>query len=197
MFKSHDRIWDSDGNGFTTDDLRLITGWKNAYVNLLIKESANLTLSDFVKVWQRKSKNRRHAVTVVDSYGDVFSMKELGKILGRSKSWTIKIKKKFHLNTVEEFIYFIKNPPPAEDGLRARSTPQNVPSRALKFDRGKYCYRGNFGIICENYNSCMDVRLYHNKHHERYEEDGSCFKAESYGLGYNKKFADMCVAREI
>jgi len=175
------RIEDEDGNGFTVYDMSMIFGISKTYINELLRKHKTKSLREFVEIWKLFENNRRPPIYIMDEAGDKHNLKQVGALVGRSKSWVLKVYKRYNLKTLEEYKQFTVNP------SSLRKDP-NIATKALvkpiEFSRGKVCYRHNFMLVCIHYTSCADSRS-EGKHHERYKTDGTCF---DHGEEYDGRY---------
>jgi len=166
------RLLDSENNVFSVSEVMIMYQLSRVYVNELIKSHNIKTVKEFSRILKekRENKTRNDAVYLPNKHGEMFSIKQMAKKIGRSVSWVRRAHKEFGCRTVEELVQMKKDPP--------KHIKTNIYSKVLKFNRGKICYRNNFHSKCTHYSSCSDARCT-GVHHERYKEDGSCFECDN------------------
>ena len=167
MGTARSRIWDSEGNGFTTVDISAIFKKSNSIICEIIREEKVKYLKTFVEIFNKRALNRRDPLIITDKEGNKFNMIQIGVMLNRSRSWVTKARTNNDCVIFEDFVKY-KNRTLSKNAIKysARKTTQ-------KFNR-KVCFRNNFEIECKHYSSCCDSRLM-GEHHARVKANGSCF----------------------
>jgi len=163
------KIFDSLGNVFTVADVAKMFNKSTASVHETVRETKSSSLKDIVTVINRKIANFKQPIIIKDKNGNSYRVVEVGKLIGRSRSWVIKQRAENNCILLEDFATLNKT------GVIKVNKGKSKPT-VKKFSR-TFCYRNNFMDKCDFYSSCMDARIIGN-HHDRFRTDGSCFKSK-------------------
>lgn len=113
------------------------------------------------------------ALRIPDSEGNLYTIKEIVILVGRSDSWVRKAHRLHGCTTIEE-IEAHRDVPSSNKYVTKYNT---LVHKEIKFDRRTVCYRNRLLDKCVHYSSCQESRCRDMKHHDRYKKDGSCYTA--------------------
>ena len=130
-------------------------------------------------------------IHIPDSRGNTYTITQIAKKVNRSYSCVMNWYKRKGADTYEKLLYRGRHSPSGRYGKKVL-TPESLiqlgykkfpdpPKEEIvtplsKFNRFAVCTRCCGELRCKYYTECSDCRLFENKHHERFKEDGSCYE---------------------